>query len=194
MPAKARGAMGRRMLAAGLLLLARSGWAADAATHFARAETFRADGNMRDALREYDAVLELKGEDAGVRHNRALIYLELGDVAMARTEAGRAVVLAPREGRFRVTFAAAWMAGEDSDLPYARKLLLGAVTLLDREHDHAGLDAAFYNLGVVSQRLKRNEEARRYYGLALEHNPADDRAAAALDAISPSPGGPVRYR
>lgn len=181
-------------IAASLLLGAGTSFAADAATHFARAEAFRADGNTRDALREYDAVLALGGEDAGVRHNRALIFLDLGDVAMARTEAGKAAELAPREGRYRVTFAATWMAGEDTDLKYARTLLLGAVKLLDKARDHAGLDAAYYNLGVVSQRLRKNGEARKYYELALENNPADERAAAALDAISPAPSGPTKYR
>lgn len=178
----------------GVLAAGGTGWAADAATHFARAEAFHADGNTRDALREYDAVLALGGEDAAARHNRALIFLEVGDIAMARTEAGKAAALAPREGRYRVTFAATWMAGEDADLAYARTLLLGALKLLDKARDHAGLDAAYYNLGVAAQRMRRNGEACKYYQLALEQNPADERAAAALDAISPSTSGPTKYR
>jgi len=182
------------LLAAGWLFASRQALAADSAIHFARAEAFHADGNMRDALREYDAVLALEGENAGVRHNRALIYLEIGDVSMARTEAGKAAELEPHEGRYRVTYAATWMAGEDADLPYARTLLLSAIKFLDKARDHSGLDAAYYNLGVVAQRLRKNEEARRYYTLALENNPADDRAAAALDAISPAPSGPTKYR
>jgi tetratricopeptide (TPR) repeat protein len=68
------------------------------------------------------------------------------------------------------------------------------VKLLDKARDHDGLDAAYYNLGAVAQRLRRTEDARKYYRLALENNPADDRAAAALDAISPADAAPTRYR
>src|SRR6185369_10010020 len=92
-------------LLVGGLVLSGSAVAADADSHFAIARRAQAEGKWDEALRHYQAVLMLHGDDAAVRHNMALIYLAFPDLERARPQAERAVQLSPKEGRYEITLA-----------------------------------------------------------------------------------------
>ncbi len=157
--------------------------AADAQVHFDRAREAFTRGLYQQALAEYDAVLELTGEDAAVRHNKALVYLAMKDSARAADEARRAVDLAPREGRYRITQAVAMLSMDPADWKGAEGALHAAEKLLKRVRDHVGLASAYDNLGFIAQHARDYPAARRWYTLALRHNPDDEKAREALDAL-----------
>ncbi len=170
-------------LAAGIAL------AASPDTHFERAGQAWGAGDRDRALKEYDAALQTGGESAVIRHNRAILFLELNDAATARDEARRAVDLAPKEGRYRTTLAAAWMAGAKPENRKAKGILKGAVRLLGAARDHVGLARAYYNLGLVARRLGDLDEARRDLRLALDHDPANEAVKVALESLETKPAG-----
>ncbi len=173
-----------------LLLCPAAGRSADANHHFATARQAQAEGKWDEALRHYQAVLTLRGDDAASRHNMALIYLGFPDLVRARPQADRAVALSPKEGRYRITLAVIVLAGASKE-PNAAKPVLGeaegilkdAVKLLDRAKDHQGLATAYYNLGTIAQRRNQYKRARDLYRQALRKNPDDQRALNALEDL-----------
>lgn len=176
--------MRRTLAALGLLAAAaRPASGADAPVHFDRAREAFAAGKYQEALAQYDAVLSLTGEDAAVRHNRALVYLAMTDPARAADEARRAVALAPKTGRYRITLAVALLSSTPVDEPGAEAALRAAEKLLKRARDHDGLATTYYNLGWLAERRRDYVQARRAYALALRHNPDDDRTREALAAM-----------
>jgi tetratricopeptide (TPR) repeat protein len=174
-------------LAAALALAAGLALAAPPDTHFERAGQAWQEGDRDRALKEYDAALSTGGESAVVRHNRALVLLEMKDAAGAREDAARAVALAPKEGRYRVTLAAAWMAGEKPENKKARGILKAAVRLLGAARDHVGLGRAYYNLGLVARRLGDMTGAKRDFRRSLDEDPAGEAARTALESLESAP-------
>lgn len=167
------------------LVFAHVAWAAGVDPRFERAQAAAREGKYRDALKAYAAILRMRGEDAAVRHNRALIYLELQDAVRAQDEAEWATKLAPKEGRYRVTLAVSYLSLEHPKFKKARSALKKAVRLLRKRRDYPGLGNAYYNLGIIAQRHLKLEEARRYYRQALQYNPADKSARQALEVLEP---------
>ena len=165
------------------LVGARPVGAADARAHFERAQALVRDGDYKGALEAYDAILNTAGDDGAVRHNRALIYLKTEEYDKAREDALLATELDPREGRYLVTLGVTWMKGDKPDLRKASAALKKAVSILKKKRDYEGLAMAYFNIGVISQRRRNLEEARRYYELALENNPADPNAREALGGL-----------
>lgn len=172
-------ALAAALLPAGLAV------AVDSDIHFVRAQAAYAAGKYEDALAAYDAMLKLTGEDAAVRNNRALCYLALAQYDKAKWEAERAIQLDSRGGRYYLTLAAIQLASKPPDVKGARTNLLKGVRHLKRDRDHEGLGNAYYNLGVISQLRRKYEEARDYYRLSIEYDPANDSAQEALRALSP---------
>lgn len=169
------------------LWLAPAAWATDAATHAARAlQAWQAEDRDR-ALAEYQAALDMGGEDAAWRHDRALIFLERRDWTNAREEAQRAVALAPKDGRLLVTLAAAWMSGDAPDPKKARRLLKEAVRLLKFARDHVGLGKAHYNLGLLARGAGDLNGARREWEEALREDAANEDARGALALLTSPP-------
>jgi len=156
---------------------------ADARTHFEQAQALTRDGDYKGALEAYDAILSTAGEDGAVRHNRALLYLLTNEIDKAREEARMATELDPKEGRYLVTLGVTWMKGDKPDLRKASMALKKAVNVLEKKRDYEGLAMAYFNIGVVCQRRRNLEEARRYYEMALDNNPADQNAREALGAM-----------
>lgn len=176
------------LLACGLVPVAACG--ADAAYHFSMAKRMQAEGKWDEALRHYQAVLTLRGDDAAVRHNMALIFLAFPDLDRARPQAERAVRLDPKDGRYRVTLAVIVLNGASKDplearpaLEEAEAILKVAVKHLERAKDHPGLATAYYNLGTIHQRRNQYRKARDYFRLALKWNPDDQRALNALEDL-----------
>jgi tetratricopeptide (TPR) repeat protein len=161
----------------------RPAFGADARSRFERAQALTREGDFKGALEDYEAILKTTGEDAAVRHNRALLFMKTGEIDKAREEARLASALDRKEGRYMVTLGVTWMAGDKPDLKKASAFLRKAVRLLKIKHDHEGLALAYFNSGVVSQRRRNLEEARRYYEMALDLNPADMNAREALGAL-----------
>ncbi len=159
------------------------GGAVDAAGHFARARYAWQSGQYEAALAEYEAAIELQGEDSAARNNRALIYMETGRLPEARLEAERAVELAPQEGRFRITLAVVLLTVAPPEYEDARSHLLKAVRYLKRKRDAPGLLRAYYNLGYICQRRAEYRQARGWYKLALGINPNDEPTLTALEAM-----------
>jgi len=178
------------VLAAGALaagaLAAAGAFAADAGIHFRRGVEAQETGNWSRALDEYQAVLELKGDDPAVYHNRAIVYIAVADWPRALEDAERAVALAPREGTYLVTLGVVLMGMEKPDLKRARALFIEAADRLARSGDAAGFGNACYNLGVIARNGRNFREARRYFELAFKANPDDQRAIDALSAMGVS--------
>lgn len=163
---------------------------ADANTHFETARRAQAAGKWDEAIRHYQAVLTLRGDDAAVRHNLALIYLAFPDLNRARPQAERAVALGPKEGRYAITLAVIILSGApraaQAALPVlaeAEDLLKGAVRNLEKARDHQGLATAYYNLGTIAQRRNQHKKARDWYRQALRKNPDDRKAQDALEDL-----------
>ncbi len=166
------------------------GRTADAEHHFATARRAQAEGKWDDALRHYQAVLTLRGDDAAVRHNMALIYYGFPDLDRARPQAERAVRLDPKQGRYRITLAVIVLAGAPRELNDAKPvleeaegILKEALKHLDRARDHHGMATAYYNLGTIAQRKSQHKKARDYYRQALKKHPDDQRALNALEDL-----------
>jgi tetratricopeptide (TPR) repeat protein len=177
---------GRGLTAALLLLAARPAASAGADVHFELGRVALERKEYEEALRQYDVVLHLKGEDAALRHQRALAYLGMGKLQLARAECGRAVELAPGEGRYRVTLAAIELAAVKPDLDRAEGILTEAVRRLRRARDRPGLARALYQLGVVAHRRGDFPGAARFYRLSLQADPAEADARAALRRLDPA--------
>lgn len=177
---------GRGLAAAGMILLAVAAPAAAGDALFEEARAATREGKYKEALATYDAMLRMHGEDASVRHNRCLIYLEIGELGLARAEAKRAAELVPDEGRYRITLAVTYLMEDRPDLRRAESILRRAVRLLDKKRDYTGLASAYYNLGVIEQRRLDLVEARRLYEQALQYNPADKNVRLALDILPPT--------
>jgi len=172
------------------LALATPAIAADANAHFATARQAQSEGKWDEALRHYQAVLTLRGDDAAVRHNMALIYLAFPDLDRARPQAERAVALSPNEGRYAITLAVIVLAGAPREpqaakpvLEQAEGMLKDAVRRLAQARDHQGLATAYYNLGTIAQRRNQHKKARDFYRQALKNNPDDQRAMNALEDL-----------
>jgi len=172
-----------RFLLLAILLAPRSAPAADARAHFERAQALVRDGDFKGALEEYDAILNTAGDDGAVRHNRALIFLKTEEYDKAREEARMATDLDPKEGRYQVTLGVTWMKGDKPDLRKASTALKTAVSILKKKRDYEGLAMAYFNIGVISQRRRNLEEARRFYEMALDNNPANTNAREALGTL-----------
>lgn len=155
-------------------------------TLFEQAQEATREKNYKEAIKVYGAILSMHGEDSAVRHNLALIYIEIGDIARARQEAKRAIELKSKEGRFVVTLAVTYLVGEKPNAKRARSILRKAVRLLKKGRDYDGLANAYYNLGVIAQRRRDLIEARRLYEVAIGYNPADERIRLVLDALPSS--------
>jgi tetratricopeptide (TPR) repeat protein len=171
-------------------LAAADAFAADAGIHFRRGLEAQEAGNLSLALEEYQAALDLKGDDPAVFHNRALVYVSGGDWAKALADAERAVSLAPRDGAYLVTLGVVLMGVDRPDLKRARTLFIEAADILARAGDTAGFGNACYNLGVMARKGRNFREARRYFELALKADPDDQRALDALAAMGVYPSPP----
>ncbi len=155
----------------------------DASGHFSRAQFAWEQGDYDTAMAEYQAVINLLGDDAAARHNRALIFLETDRIADGRAEAARAVELAPEEGRYRITLAVALMTGKNPEDGKAREELLTGVRFLNADEDAPGLVRAYYNLGLIAQRRRALPEARRWYRHALQLDPNDEPTLTAMESL-----------
>jgi len=173
-------------LVAGGLLVSCAALAVDSTGHFARAKMAWDRGEYDLALSEYQAVINLTGDDAAARHNRALIYLELEHGPEARDEAKRAVELAPEEGRYHLTYAVALMYLREPDLAEAKKQLLASIKPMKYAKDATGLLRAYYNLGLVAQQSRLIVEAYRWYQMALAIDPNDEDTLTALATLEGS--------
>lgn len=173
-------------MAAGGLLVSCTAMAVDSTGHFSRAKIAWESGEYDQALSEYQAVIDLAGDDAAARHNRALIFLELGRASEARDEALRAVELVPGEGRYHLTCGVALMSLREPDLDGAKKELLASVKPMKFAKDAPGLLRAYYNLGLVSQQSRLIVDARRWYRMALAIDPNDDVTLTALATLEGS--------
>jgi len=172
--------------------VAESGDQGDAAARYLEAaRRAQAAGETKAALELYDAVLNLRGDDPEVRQQRALIRMADGQYPEARQEAQRAVDLAPRRGRYRITLAIAWSRGPNPDFKAARSILKKAIQLLEGDRDRLGQANAWFVLGKIEEEQAHNfETARDDYRTALEYNPADDRIRAALNRLAPAEAEP----
>jgi len=176
---------GRRLTVLAVLMLSASlVFAASSVVHFQRAEEAYEKGDYEKALKEYDALVEILGEDAAVRHNRALVFMALGEIGAAKAEAEQAVKLEPHEGKYLVTLGVICLMGEKQELKQAKKVLTRAAYVLLREKEWISLATAYYNLGVIAVRENDMKEAERFFKKAVDLNPGDERFSAALDAVS----------
>ncbi len=166
--------------------VATTAWSIDADTYMKRGQAAAKAGEYEKATDAYEAALRLKGEDATLRHELAGVYGKQGKMERALAEAKKAAELAPKQARYQVTLAALYLAQETPDLDEAEAHLRKAVKIMKKERDHPGLASAYFNLGVVAQRRRALEKACRYYRLAFEHNPADEKIRAALAALDPA--------
>jgi len=171
------------LLAMGGLLVSCSAMAVDSTGHFSRARQDWDRGEYDLALAEYQAVINLQGDDAAARHNRALIYLEIGKASEAREEAARAVELAPEEGRYHLTYGVALMSLREPELPEARTQLLASIKPMKYAKDSQGLLRAYFNLGLVSQAGRLIVDARKWYRMALAIDPNDEATLTALATL-----------
>ena len=169
-----------------LAAVAATAWGIDADTYMKRGQAAAKAGEHDKAIDAYEAALRLKGEDATLRHELAGVYIKQGKMEEALAEAEKAVELAPKQARYQVTLAVLHLAQETPDLGEAETHLRRAVKIMKKERDHPGLASAYFNLGVIAQRRRALERACRYYRLAFEHNPADEKIRAALAALDPA--------
>ena len=171
------------VLVAGGLLVSCAAMAVDSTGHFSRAKLAWDKGEYDQALAEYQAVINQTGEDAAARHNRALIYLEMGRASDARDEALRAVQLAPAEGRYHLTYGVALMLLHEPDLAGAKEQLLASIRPMKYDKDASGLLRVYYNLGLVSQQSRLIVDARKWYRMALAIDPNDEATLTALASL-----------
>ena len=171
------------ILAAGWFLVPCASMAVDSSGHFSRAKLAWDRGEYDRALSEYQAVINLSGDDAAARYNRALIYLEMQRASEARTEVARAVELAPEDGRYRLTLGVALMSLREPDFSGAKAQLLASIKPLRYAKDAQGLLRAYYNLGVVAQQGRLIVEAHKWYQKALAIDPNDEATLTALATL-----------
>jgi tetratricopeptide (TPR) repeat protein len=180
------GGLGMALIAAAAvygLLMPGPALAVDSTGHFSRAKVAWERGEYDNALAEYQAVINLIGDDAAARHNRALIFLELGRAPEARDEASRAVELSPEEGRYRLTLGVALMSLREPDWEAAREEFLSAIKPMKYDKDEQGLLRVYYNLGLVAQQGRLIVSARKWYRMALKIDPNDEATLTALASL-----------
>jgi len=171
------------VLVGGSFLVSCPAMAVDSTGHFSRAKIAWDRGEYDDALAEYQAVINLSGEDSAARHNRALIYLEMARFPEARDEASLAVKLAPSEGRYRLTYAVALMSLAEPDLAEAKNQLLASIKPMTYDKDAQGLLRTYFNLGLVCQQSRLIVDARKWYQMALAIDPNDEVTRGAMETL-----------
>jgi tetratricopeptide (TPR) repeat protein len=146
-----------RHLSQALRLESRAGW------YKIRGDARCCLGNLRDALADYDACLQLRPQDVDVLCNRAVVLQALGRLEEAERAAGRAIELRPDLAR---AFNTRGM------IRATRRNLDGAMQdFTDATvHDYRSAEA-WNNLANVQAMLEDLDQAIRNYDLALSCDP-----------------------
>lgn len=149
-----------------------------------RAVEAHAAGRREEALRYYEAALQLDPEFASAAYNMGIVHKDLGNLEAAMLAFANASRLDPRltKAHYMLAVTARELGERDTALASAKQVL----ALNPRD------DKATYLLGMIYREAMRYDQARLHFQRALELAP--DRAAAAkaregLNSVSPGRGG-----
>jgi putative PEP-CTERM system TPR-repeat lipoprotein len=137
----------------------------DAVARRILAQAYERDGQLDEAIREYEVVIEAEPDDAQVLNNLALVYARKGD-SRARATAQRAYDTKPDEAPIADTLG--WILMKEGDVAEAVEFLREAVSL------SGGNPLYQFHLATGLAKLGRTEEARR----TLEELLKDDQEFA----------------
>lgn len=136
-------------------------------------------GRMREAVQQFERVLELDPDNASAYENLGVLALQMNDLARAERFLSRALELNARMPRALNTMGV--IHARNNDLPRAMEAWQRSVELDPRQYD------ALFNLGMVAGRAGRPEDARRALTLFVKTAPPDRYArdiAAAKQALA----------
>jgi tetratricopeptide (TPR) repeat protein len=133
---------------------------------------FSEEGEHQEAIRHFEAALEIRPNYPKAHNNLANAYLELGESDAALRHFELALELAPES--FQVHYNLARALVKLGRLPEAAQHYSRAIEL------NPGLVPAYRSLGILLVQLGRSQEAERYLREAIRRQPDDALAHHSL--------------
>ena len=143
-----------------------SGLASPVAKHALRASQLFDAGRTAEAVKEYDAALDLLPTDPDLLNNRAIAHAWLGNLEAATRDFESALGMAPHDSNLHMNYAIALLK-----LGFAERALAHlneAVSVADGKNQ---LAATLSNRGLALAQLERIEESIADFRAALECAP-----------------------